>query len=80
MLAAILSAGTVLAQMEAERQYEARFMAMVQTLPVEQQQAAVLAHRQVQEKARREALEERRHQELCRAIRSVRPSGIGIFW
>ena len=80
MLGAVLGVQMAMAAFEAERQYEMHFMQMVKTLPIEQQASAIQARRQAQEKRRLEALEERRHRELCDAIRSVRPSGLGLFW
>lgn len=35
---------------------------------------------QLRKEERKERTIERRHQELCRAIRDSRPSGLGIFW
>lgn len=77
---AALTAGIAVAQFEAERQYEAHFMEVVKTLPANQQADAIRLHREAREKARIEALQERRHRELVHAIRDSRPIGFGCFW
>jgi hypothetical protein len=79
-LGAVIGMQAALAQIEAERQYEAHVMARIGELPIEQRHDAVVAFLQAKEKARLEAIEERRHREICAAIRSTRPTGFGVFW
>lgn len=67
-----------LARLEQER--ERAFYAHVETLPPEMRYDAVRRYTEAKEKARLESIAERRHQELCEAIRSTRPKGLGIFW
>lgn len=67
------------AMYEHEREAEKRFAESIAHLPADQQAYAIRIRREVKERMKREAVIERRHQELCAAIRDARPRGIGIF-
>ena len=64
-----ISIAHVLHVQKALREQEDAFMGSIKHMPPEQQQAYIEARKKVQEKMAVEALEERRHQELCEAIR-----------
>lgn len=59
-----------LAIYEIERKQEEHFFNSIKELPPDQQLDAIKAHKQAREKAQQFAIEERRHRELCSAIRS----------
>lgn len=65
---------------EARLQEEEAFRTMLANAPIEHHAALIEARRVRQEEQERYATEERRHRELCRAIRDSRPHGLGIFW
>lgn len=67
-------------QWQAQRHEEESFLRYLNSLPEDQRADACRVRREAKEKARREAIEERRHRELCDAIRSTRMSGFGLFW
>jgi hypothetical protein len=64
---------------EHARQEEARFTASIAGLPPEQQDLAIRFRREAMAKLAEEVKIERRHEELCQAIRDSRPRGVGIF-
>lgn len=72
--------GYAIAMMEALRREELEFARRIAEMPIEQQAEAIRIRNEIKAKIAQEAKEERRHQELCRAIRDSRPRGIGIFW
>jgi hypothetical protein len=61
--------GAALAMAEAAREEERRFAERVAELPADLREKLVADRAALKERNRREALEERRHQELCAAIR-----------
>ena len=69
-----------LAMQEHEREAEKRFAASIADLPADQQAELIRVRSEAKEKARREREIERRHQELCQAIRDSRPRGLGLFF
>lgn len=69
-----------MAMREHERESEKRFAESIAHLPPEQQAMAIKLRQDAKEKLAKEAEIERRHQELCRAIRESRPRGIGLFF
>jgi hypothetical protein len=63
-----------------EQEYEQQaFQKALAALPEDQRWEFEKAYLEKQEKRRQEAEIERRHQELCEAIRDSRPRGVGIF-
>lgn len=56
---------------QAERQSEVHFYASVQGLPEDERHARVQYYLEAKEKSRLEAIAERRHQELCAAIKEA---------
>lgn len=61
-------------------QEEATFQRAVAELPEAERASFIADYRAKQEKRRVEAIAERRHQELCRAIRDSKRRGFGVFW
>lgn len=60
--------------MKARQKLDEEFWSSIKDLPIEEQLSRINSWESAKEKARLEAIEERRHQELCRAIReSGRP-------
>lgn len=60
--------------LEHDIKVEKQFRDSIKDLPIEEQLSRINSWESAKEKARLEAIEERRHQELCRAIReSGRP-------
>jgi len=55
------------------------FQKALAAMPEELRPAFEKAHREMLEKRYQEAVAERRHRELCQAIRDSRPRGIGLF-
>ena len=72
--------GYAFALMEAHQREEREFARRLSEMPIEQQTEAIRIRNEIKAKIAQEAKEERRHQELCRAIRDSRPRGLGIFW
>lgn len=70
----IAIAQLMIAQYECEA-FQKRLMA----LPEAERPAYEKAYRELQEKRYIEAVAERRHQELCQAIRDSRLRGFGVF-
>lgn len=68
------------AMREHEQESERRFVESIAHLSPEQQASAILVRKEVKERLRQEAEIERRHRELCKAIRDSRPRGIGLFF
>lgn len=64
--------------MIAQHEREA-FKKALAAMPEHMQPAFEKAHREMLEKRHQEATAERRHRELCDAIRDSRPRGIGLF-
>lgn len=60
---------------KAELVKEEAFKKAMEHLPVEQRARALSMHYEMKERMRKEKQEERRHQELCDAIRSTKPTG-----
>lgn len=67
---------SVALEIEVARHREQAFRKYLESLPEHMRADAIKQH----EKERLERIAERRHQELCDAIRSSRLHGIGIFW
>ena len=74
---AAITAATAIYDAELER----HFYETVKTLPVEYQAQVIAEHRALREKQRLEAREDRKHHELCEAIRESgnRSSSSAIF-
>lgn len=60
---------------EKEVEQDKQFKKAIEHLPVEQRDRALSIHYEMKERMRKERQEERRHQELCDAIRSTKPTG-----
>lgn len=67
-------------RMDIEIADQKAFEAYLETIPPEAREAARADRAAKKERDRQEAIAERRHQELCRAIRDSRLHGIGMFW
>jgi siderophore synthetase component len=61
----------MIGQMQAEQAEEKAFYKMLNSLPFEEQSKMLDARKIERDKRERYWIEERRHQELCRSIRSV---------
>lgn len=61
--------GSAFAMAEAARQEELYFAKVVAAMPPEMREKLIADRAALKERQRREAIEERRHQELCAAIR-----------
>lgn len=70
----IVMSQIILAQHERED-----FQKKLMSLPEAERPAYERAYRDMKERQHKEATIERRHQELCQAIRDSRPLGIGFF-
>lgn len=75
----IAYASAVLAY-EIEWHREECFRKYLASLPEHMRPTAIKQHEEAREKERLERTADRRHQELCDAIRSTRARGFGIFW
>lgn len=80
MINAILILQSARLEVEQERKQHELFMDSIKHLPVERRSELIKEREEMKEKIRQEMKEERRHRELCSAIRMSRPRGIGIFW
>jgi DNA-binding ferritin-like protein (Dps family) len=68
-----------LAQMLIAQHEREHFQKRLMELPEDQRPAYEKAYRELKERQYKEATVERRHQELCQAIRDSRPRSIGLF-
>ncbi len=59
---------------------EMHFWRSIRDLPADAQAKLIEERRVLKEKIQQESTAERRHQELCRAIRGSRVRGIGLFY
>lgn len=70
---------SIMAQVMLAQQEQEHFRKRLMELPEAERPAYEKAYRDMKERQYKEATIERRHQELCRAIRDSRPRGFGIF-
>jgi hypothetical protein len=73
-------ANNAIAAIELQRHIAGQREKALDGLPQEQAEAMREKWRAEDAAAAQRATEERRHQELCQAIRDSRPRGIGVFW
>lgn len=71
MLGFAIGLGHTIAVLEAEKRERQYFEKSLEGLPPEEQTTRRKAREELREKMRQEATAERRHQELCNAIRST---------
>lgn len=80
MLSAIYAIQAAAMQLEAAKREQNEFLEFIRDKDPDTQARLIAAREKRMEAAHKEYIEERRHRELCDAIRSTRPTGIGFFW
>lgn len=76
MNAGIIALGAVQSMLQIS--LDQRFYEIIRHFPPDQQERLIEERKAAKEKARVEAIEERRHREMCAAIRSTKPDHLSI--